>query len=68
MGIFKNSIRFDAHDPLDDGLRDAITAEQREADAFHTLNDPSGDDLVEQWDAIVKDIEKDPSWFSFSED
>lgn len=67
MGIFNNKISFTNHDPLDDGLRDAITAEQNNSDAF-TLADPTGDELTEKWDSIVKDVEKDPGWFSFSED
>ncbi len=67
MGIFKNKVSFTRHDPLDDGLKDAINAEQNDADAF-TLADPTGDELTEKWDTIVKDVEKDPGWFSFSED
>lgn len=68
MSIFHRHISFSKQDPLDDGLKDDIVAEQREADAFHTLSDPSGEDLTKQWSAIVEDIEKDPSWFDFSED
>ncbi len=67
MGIFRKQITFNRHDPLDDGLRDAITAEQRSDDSF-TLADPTGEELTEKWDAIVKDVEKDPGWFSFSKD
>jgi|TARA_B100001245_G_scaffold235382_1_gene223080 hypothetical protein len=67
MGIFRRKVSFTRHDPLDDGLKDAIQAEQKEADAF-TLRDPSGDELTEKWNAIVKDVEKDPGWFTFHED
>lgn len=68
MNIFHQSqLSFSEHDPLDDGLKDDIAAEQREADAFR-LDDMSGEELANQWSAIVKDIEKDPDWFSFSND
>lgn len=68
MSIFhKTRVAFSSKDPLDDGLRDEISAERREADAF-TLDDMSGEELTEHWNTIVKDIEKDPSWFTFSED
>lgn len=67
MGIFQKShIKFSRHDPLDNGLNDEIAAEQREAESF--LHDVSGDDLTKHWNAIAKDIEKDPDWFAFSED
>lgn len=67
MGIFHRNIQFNKHDPLANGLSDEIAAEQQESDAF-TLDDMSGDDLVDHWNTIVKDIEKDPDWFSFSND
>ncbi len=69
MKLFRNNnMRFNKPDPLDDGLRDAIAAERDEADAFNTLDDISGEELTNHWNAIVKDIEKDPSWFDFSKD
>jgi len=67
MGLFHHNMKFPERDPLDDGLRDAIIAEQNESDAF-TLGDLSGEELTEKWNAIIKDVEKDPSWFDFSED
>lgn len=67
MGLFHKNIQFKNHDPLANGLSDEIAAEQREADAF-TLDDVSGDELTEQWNKIVKDIEKDPDWFAFNND
>ena len=57
---------FAKKDPLDNGLSDEISTEQNEADSF--FNDPSGDDLAKHWNTIVKDVEKDPNWFTFSED
>jgi len=68
MSIFHRPLTFTTHDPLADGLGDAIAAEQSEADAFQTLDDTSGDELAKQWNAIVKDIEKDPDWFTFHND
>jgi hypothetical protein len=68
MSLFRhNNIRFNKHDPLANGLSDEIAAEQKEADAF-TLDDVSGDELEQHWSNIVKDIEKDPDWFKFSND
>jgi hypothetical protein len=63
-----HSIGFTKQDPLANGLGDEIAAEQREADAFMTLDDTPGDELSNKWNAIVKDIEKDPKWFDFSND
>jgi hypothetical protein len=68
MSIFQHRIKFADPDPLDDGLRDEIASEQREADSFQTLSDTSAEELNKQWSTIVKDIEKDPDWFKFSED
>ncbi|MDQ5982964.1 MAG: hypothetical protein QG549_962 [Patescibacteria group bacterium] len=67
MSLFHRNISFEKHDPLANGLGDEIAAEQREPDAF-TLDDLSADDLAEQWNKIVKDIEKDPDWFDFAND
>lgn len=69
MSIFHHpNIHFETPDPLADGLNDDIAAERQEAESFDTLNDMSGEELGEHWSAIVQDIEKDPSWFDFSED
>lgn len=69
MNLFhKSTIRFRTPDPLANGLGDEIASEQREADSFQTLDDTSPEDLSRHWNAIVKDIEKDPDWFNFSND
>jgi hypothetical protein len=65
--IKRKNIKFKEQDPLANGLSDDIAAEQQESDAF-TMDDMSPDELTKQWNAIVKDIEKDPDWFSFSKD
>jgi len=60
MSIFRrHNITFNKQDPLDNGLSDDIAAERHEADAFGSMDDISGDELAEQWNVIVKDIEKD---------
>lgn len=68
MSLFHRRISFTKHDPLADGLADEIAAEQHEADAFQTLDDTSGDELASHWNKIVKDIEKDPDWFDFTDE
>ena len=69
MNLFKqHRISFTKHDPLEDGLGDEIAREQQEAEAFQTLSDTSAEELNKQWSTIVKDIEKDPDWFKFSND
>lgn len=66
MSIFhKKQVKFQDHDPLGDGLREEIAAEQKEAESFVTLDDVSGEELTKQWGAIIKDVEKDPDWFTF---
>lgn len=68
MSIFHHTIGFNEPDPLGNGLGDEIAAEQKESDAFTTLEDTPAEELSEQWAAIVKDVEKDPDWFTFSDD
>jgi hypothetical protein len=64
MKLF-HKIQFATHDPLDNGLKDEIVAEQSEDNSFRMYDDISGDELTKQWATIAKDIEKDPDWFSF---
>lgn len=69
MALFKRtSVRFSEIDPLANGLAEDIAREQREADAFGTLDDISPEELTRAWGAISEDIKKDPSWFSFTND
>lgn len=69
MSLFhRKTIRFTTPDPLANGLGDEIAAEQKEADAFQTLDDMSADELTKHWNSIVKDIKKDPNWAKFSND
>ena len=67
MSLFqRKTIHFKSQNPLDNGLGDDIAAEQGETESF--LNDVSGDDLTNPWNAVVKDFEEDPNWFTFNED
>lgn len=69
MGLFKqSSIRFSEIDPLANGLAEDIAREQREADAFGTLDDISPEELTRAWGAISDDIKKDPTWFSYTDE
>lgn len=68
MSLFHRRINFTQHDPLADGLGDEIAAEQSEADAFQTLDDTTGDELASHWNKIIKDVEKDPDWFDFTDE
>ena len=68
MNLFRHHISFAKPDPLGNGLAEEIAAEQREPEAFTSLEDTPGEELSRQWTAIVKDIEKDPDWFKFSDD
>lgn len=67
MNLFHNKIQFNDHDPLDDGLADAIRAEQEEPEAFETLDDYDGDKLAVSWAKIAKDAESD-QWFAYKDD
>lgn len=66
MSLFHH-MSFSKTDPLGGGLREEIENEQRESDAM-TLEAPDGDQLVRSWDEILVDVEKDPDWFSFTND
>ena len=66
MNIFHHKIRFSKVDPLANGLDEEIAAEQREAEAMHSLEDTSAEELDKFWTGVVNDIKKDPDWFDFS--
>lgn len=67
MSIFHH-VHFEAPDPYDNGLREEIIAEQHEIDAFETLDDVPGAELVEQWTAIEEDVRKDSNALDFTND
>lgn len=69
MSLFHHkTIQFSTPDPLANGLNDEIVAEQKEADAFQTLDDISSEELSRHWNAIVKDVKKDGRRLDFGKD
>lgn len=68
MTLFdSHSISFQAIDPLGDGLREEIAAEQQEPEAM-TLEEVDSGTLSAYWKSVEEDIAKDPSWFWFDEE
>ena len=67
MSLFHH-ISFKPVDPLGDGLREEIAAEQQEPEAIQTLDDIDGQELAKVWRAIEDDVRNDPTWFHDSED
>lgn len=68
MSLFNfHHVSFAPVDPLDDGLREEILAEQRDPEAM-TLEDVNAESLSEYWQSVEADIAKDPSWFWFDEE
>jgi hypothetical protein len=68
MSLFKHHISFKKIDPLGDGLREEIIAEQTEPDAI-TLDERVDENQLSQfWQSVEVDIEQDPDWFHFTED
>lgn len=62
------SIRFNPIDPMDNGLREEIVAEQREPDAI-TFEEGLDEGQSEAfWKTVEDDISKDPDWFKFDKD
>lgn len=55
-------------DPLGDGLREEIVAEQHEPEAITLEEGIDEGQLTDYWANVEKDIEKDPEWFDFSDE
>lgn len=69
MPLFSHHISFKQIDPLGDGLREEIVAEQQEPEAIESLEEGVDEGQLSQyWQSVEEDIEKDPEWFKFSED
>lgn len=64
MSLF-HRISFNPIDPLGDGLREEIVAEQQEPEAIGDLEDSFDENF---WTKVEKDVANDPEWFHFSED
>ncbi len=62
---FLKSISFKPIDPIDNGLREEIIAEQQEPEAI-MLEEGLGEGQSEAfWQNVEEDIQKDPEWFTF---
>jgi len=68
MRLAKHHIHLSKIDPLGDGLREMIEAEQTESEAITLEEAPDGQSLSEQWQHVVEEVEKDPNWFSFADE
>ncbi len=65
--LFK-SIRFQPIDPIDNGLREEIVAEQQESEAI-TLEEGLDEGQSESfWKVVEEDIHQDPDWFTFDKE
>lgn len=62
-----HKIAFRPIDPLDNGLREEIAAEQAEPDHF-VLSDQIDSDLGEKWEAVLADARRDPDFVFVSDD
>lgn len=61
-------VTFTPIDPLGDGLREEIIAEQNESDRIVLEERPNEGDLVGYLESITSDIRGDADEFTFSED
>jgi hypothetical protein len=68
LQLFHRSLSFSKVDPLGGGLSEEIAAEQAETDAITLEETLDGQLIAEQWGQAVEELEKDPDWFTFSND
>jgi hypothetical protein len=68
MPLFTHHISFKKIDPLGNGLRDEIVAEQTEPEAITLEEGVDEGQLTNFWQSVEVDIEQDPEWFHFTED
>jgi hypothetical protein len=64
--MFHHHVSLGKIDPLGDGLREMIEAEQLEPEAITLEETPDGQSLSEQWQNVVAEVENDPEWFNFA--
>lgn len=64
---YTHHIGFSKSDPLGGGLREEIEQEQDDPSAI-VLGDEDGSQLMKSWEQIASDVEKDPDWFTFTDD
>lgn len=55
-------------EPDDDGTSSSPLDDYAQDETIDLSHDVDEKALEQTWDSIVKDIEKDPEWFNFSED
>lgn len=67
MSLFTHNVSFNKADPLGGGLSEEIEQEMHESEAI-VLGDEDGSLLVQAWEKIAEDVEKDPEWFTFAGD
>ncbi len=68
FNLFHHFISFKPVDPLGDGLREEIEAEQLEPEAITLEEGVNEGALTQYWESVEKDIHEDPDWFRFSEE
>jgi hypothetical protein len=68
MPLFSHHVSFKQIDPLDNGLHEEIANEQMEPQAITLEEGVDEGQLSQYWQTVESDIEKDPEWFTFSED
>lgn len=68
MKLFNHTISFAPVDPLGAGLREDIAAEQLEPEAITLEEGVDEDALTQYWEDVEHDIEKDPTWFRFTDE
>ncbi len=68
MTLFKHHIAFKQIDPLGNGLREEIVAEQSEPDAITLTETVNENELTQYWQSVERDIEHDPEWFTFTDE
>lgn len=67
FNLFHHVISFRRADPLGDGLREEIEAEQLEPEAITLQEGVNEGELEAFWQEVERDIKKDPQWFRFDE-
>lgn len=61
-----HSLHLPTIDPLGAGLAEEIAAEQAEPEAitFEEMAESDGEQLIQSWENISKDLHQDPLWYS----
>jgi hypothetical protein len=67
MNIFHHTISFKQVDPLGDGLREEIEAEQLEPEAIILEDGVVEGELEAAWETIKEDFKSDPEYYSTNE-